>query len=154
MALHSYAVERGARYRDTLYTKTKKAFLCSHNTSVQGVPIPCAPLHSITGQGHTPNLYIFMIPHQFQINMQDSRTPTLFAYFRSRVFWVRSELIFVNKFCLMFWGSVTKTATKYLIIDVDSYIIPHFKANTFYHKSTELLHYLNNYAWCESRLNG
>ena len=33
------------------------------------------PLPSITGQGHTPNLYISMIPHQFQIYMQDFRSP-------------------------------------------------------------------------------
>ena len=34
------------------------------------------PLHSITGQWQTPNLYMFFIPHQFQIYMQDIRSPT------------------------------------------------------------------------------
>ena len=87
------------------------------------------PLHSKTGQWHTLNLYIFMIPHQFQINMQDFRSPTWFAYFRWHVFWVRVELLFANKFCLNFWGNVRKIATKCSIIDVDPYMIPHFEAN-------------------------
>ena len=64
-----------------------------------------------------------MIPHQFQINMQDFRPPSWFAYFRWHVFWVRMELIFANKFCLNFWGDVRKTATECSIIDVDPYII-------------------------------
>ena len=34
------------------------------------------PLHSKTGQWHTLNLYIFVIPNQFHINMQDFRSPT------------------------------------------------------------------------------
>ena len=66
------------------------------------------PLHSRTGQWHTLNLYIFMIPHQFQINMQDFRSPTWFAHFRWRVFWVMVELIFANKFCLNFWVMLQK----------------------------------------------
>ena len=90
---------------------------------------PKHPLHSKTGQWHTLNLYIFMIPHQFQINMQDFRPPSWFAYFRWHVFWVRVELLFANKFCLNFWGNVRKIATKCSIIDVDPYMIPHFEAN-------------------------
>ena len=34
------------------------------------------PIHSITGQCQTPNLYIILIPHQFQIYMQDFRSPS------------------------------------------------------------------------------
>ena len=45
------------------------------------------PLHSITGQCQTPNLYIFLIPHQFQIYMQDFRSPTWFTYFRWHNLW-------------------------------------------------------------------
>jgi len=85
----------------------------------------CPPIHSRTGQWHTLNLYIFVIPHQFQINLQDFRSPTWFAHFRWRVFWVRAELNFVYKFFLNFWGEVTKIATKDSIIDVDPYMIPH-----------------------------
>ena len=91
------------------------------------------PLHSITGQGHTPNLYIFMIPHQFQIYMQDFKSPTWFAYFRWHGLWCGVEHIFVNKFCIIFWGALTKMAIKVSIIGADPYMIYHFKAYIFRH---------------------
>ena len=115
--------------------------------NLQGVPIPCAPLHSITGQGHTPNLYIFMIPHQFQIYMQDFRSPTWFTYFRWHGLWCGVEHIFVNKFCLFFGGALTKMAIKLSIIGADPYMIPHLKANIFRHEVKPYLGYCHNYVW-------
>ena len=91
------------------------------------------PLPSITGQGHTPNLYISMIPHQFQIYMQDFRSPTWFTYFRWHGLWCGVEYIFVNKFCLIFGGALTKMAIKLSIIGADPYMTPHFKAHIFRH---------------------
>jgi len=47
-------------------------------TTCTGCPYTlCTPLHSITGQCQTSNIYIFMIPHQFQIYIQDFRSPNL-----------------------------------------------------------------------------
>ena len=105
------------------------------------------PLHSITGQGHTPNLYIFMIPHQFQIYMQDFRSPTWFTYFRWHELWCGVEHIFVNKFCLFFGGALTKMAIKLSIIGADPYMIPHLKANIFRHEVKPYLGYCHNYVW-------
>ena len=114
----------------------------------------CRPLHSKTGQWHTLSIYIFKIPHQFQINMQDFRSPTWFAYFRWRVFWVRVELIFAMKFCLNFWGDARKIAIEGSIIDLDPYIIPHFEGNMPHYVANYSLHYLNAYVWRGNRLNG
>ena len=55
----------------TFFIQNKLASGVWHHTTVdkcvQGVPIPLPPIHSRTGQCHIPNLYIFKIPHQFQI---------------------------------------------------------------------------------------
>ena len=112
------------------------------------------PLLSITRQCQTQNQYIFLILHQFQIYMQYFRSPTWFAYFRWRVFWVRVELIFAMKFCLNFWGDARKIAIKGSIIDVDPYIIPHFEGNMSHYVVNYSLHYFNAYVWRGNWLNG
>ena len=76
--------------------------------TVQGVSIPCAPLHGITGQYHTPNLYIFMTTHQFQINMQIFRASMLFTCIRSHDLSFKVEHIFVTNFCFIFQGCFRK----------------------------------------------
>ena len=73
------------------------------------------PLHSITGQCQTPNLYIFLTAHQFQIYMQYFRSPTWFTYFRWHDLWCRIKVDFVNKICFIFWGAITKNGYKIII---------------------------------------
>ena len=88
-----------------------------------------------------------MIPHQFQIYMQDFRSPTWFTYFRWHGLWCGVEHIFVNKFCLFFGGALTKMAIKLSIIGADPYMIPHLKANIFRHEVKPYLGYCHNYVW-------
>ena len=114
----------------------------------------CPPLHSKFGRCHTPNLYIFMIPHKFQIYMHIFRSPTWFTYFRSHGFWVRVEHIFVIKFCFIFGGHYQNMATKLSIIGIDPYVIPHFNANRLWHAIKLQLGYFHNHARFASHLNG
>ena len=111
------------------------------------------PLHSITGQCQTPNLYIFLIPHQFQIYMQDFRSPTWFTYFRWHDLWCGIEVDFVNKICFIFWGAITKMAIKLSIIDIDPYIIPYSKANILRHAVKLKLGYCHTCGLFSSHFN-
>ena len=112
------------------------------------------PLHSITGQYHTRNLYIFMTTHQFQINMQIFRASTLFTYFRSHDLSFKVEHIFVTNFCFIFWGCFRKIVIKLSIISVDPYMIPHCNANKPQNAIELDLGPLYNHASFCSHLNG
>ena len=79
-------IGNGSLFKNSLYT---------------GCPDTLCPLHSITGQCQTPNLYIFLIPHQFQIYMQYFRSPTWFTYFRWHDLCCGIEVNFVNKICFI-----------------------------------------------------
>ena len=111
------------------------------------------PIHSITGQCQTPNLYIFLIPHQFQIYMQDFRSPTWLTYFRWHGLWCGIEVNFVNKTCFIFWGAITEMAIKLSINVVDPYVIPYLKANILRHAVKLTLGHCNTYDLFSSHFN-
>merc|ERR1711923_446278 len=91
------------------------------------------PLHSQTRHRYIPKLYISMTLYRFQITMQVFMTIALLTYFRSHVFYVKVEYIFMNDLSLYFWGDFPKIPMKSSIVGPDPYIIPHFKANMSRH---------------------
>ena len=99
------------------------------------------------------SLYIFFIPHQFQIYMQDFITPTWFTYFRWHDLWCGIEVDFVNKICFIFWGAITKMAIKLSIIGIDPYIIPFSKANILRHAVKLKLGYCHTCGLFSSQFN-
>ena len=111
------------------------------------------PFHSQTGQWYIWKLYIFRTLYQFQITMQVFRAIAQFTYFRSYGLCVKVKPIFTNIFWLYFWGDFPKMAMKSSIIGLDSYIIPHFKANMSWYASVSQQHLFYKRVLCEYRLN-
>ena len=107
------------------------------------------PFHSQTGHLYIPKLYVFRTLYQFPITMQVFRTIAQFTFFQSHGLCVKVEHIFMNNFSLYFWGGFPKMATKSSIIALDSYIIPHFKANISCYASVLQQHLFHKPVLCE-----
>ena len=95
-----------------------------------------------------------MTLYQFQITMQVFRIIAQFTYFRSHGLCVKVEHIFMNNFRLYFWGGFPKIAIQSSIIELDSYIIPHFQANMSWHAPVTQQCLFHKRVLCEYQLNG
>ena len=89
--------------------------------------IPPPLLHNLSVQWYIWKLYVSRTLYQFQIMF--FRTIVQLTYFWSYGLCIKVEHIFMNNFCLYFWGGFPKIIIKLSIIGLNSYTIPHLKAN-------------------------
>ena len=113
-----------------------------------------SPLHSRSGKWYIWKLYVYRNRYQLQITMQVFSTIEQFTYFQSYGLCVMVEHILWNIFWLYFWGDFPKMTMKSSIIKLDSYIIPHFKANMSWYASISQHRLFHMRVLCEYRLNG